>query len=227
MRWWDLLAKGSAERGEDFDSSNLTCPYCTGRGGFSKTFHAAQSDHSSYGGGIQSDIWKCTSCGNFTFVIWRRDPYHGGLRFMASPSRRPDTKSMAVPEEWKWPTAIGSAYVQAVKALEVEAWDAAATMARRAVQAATRAAKAKPSTPYNEIEELKSKGLLTPALAEWAHEVRLVGNDGAHPDGDDVVDEEDARQVTDFAYQLAMYLFTMPAEVEEHRKRRKAANGGK
>jgi Domain of unknown function (DUF4145) len=227
MRWWELLRDGACGRGETFDASELVCPYCRGRGSFSRVFRQVQPDESNHSGGIYSDVWKCAGCGNCAFVIWRTDPYpsphglQGAHRFSVAPSRRPDPKDFAVSENLQWPKSVGDAYVEACKSIATEAWNAAAAMARRAVQAATRAAGAKPGHPVDEIKQLQSVGKLTTLLADWANEVRLLGNVGAHP-GDDVpVTAADARQVTDFAFQLATHLFTFPAEIEEHRKRRK------
>jgi hypothetical protein len=75
---------------------------------------------------------------------------------------------------------------------------------------------------------LQAKGMLTKLLADWATEVRLLGNVGAHP-GEDAppVTGADARHVTEFAFELARHLFTLPDEIEEHRRCRSAVTAGK
>jgi len=122
MRWWELLRDGAAGRGETFDGSELMCPYCKGRGSFSKVFRQAQPDESSHSGPIYSDVWKCAGCGNCAFVIWRMDsgpsPY-GGMqkshRFLVAPSSRVDPKDLVLSKGLKWPRAVGEAYLEARK----------------------------------------------------------------------------------------------------------------
>jgi hypothetical protein len=76
--------------------------------------------------------------------------------------------------------------VQAQKALDRESWDAAATMARRAVQATSRHLLGKKvGTLNDEIKVLVDKQIIPKAMGDWATHVRLLGADGAHPDPDE------------------------------------------
>jgi hypothetical protein len=67
------------------------------------------------------------------------------------------------------------------------------------------------------LKVLADKGILTPALADWAKEVRLVGNAGAHFDPIDEVSLDDARQLTDFIRELLKYLYELPADLQRRR----------
>jgi hypothetical protein len=48
------------------------------------------------------------------------------------------------------------------------------------------------------LEGLAANGVLLPTLADWAKEVRLVGNTGAHFDPINTVSEKDAAELLTF-----------------------------
>ncbi len=62
-----------------------------------------------------------------------------------------------------------------------ENWDAAALMARSALQISIRIQNAQGRTLKDEIDDLAGKGVLPKIMVEWALEVRELGNDSAHP----------------------------------------------
>ncbi len=59
---------------------------------------------------------------------------------------------------------------------------AAVIMARAAVQRAVRHREAEGGDLRSEIDDLATKRKITEELKAWAHEVRLAGNDAAHPE---------------------------------------------
>lgn len=68
------------------------------------------------------------------------------------------------------------------------------------------------------INALREAGQITPAMADWAHNIRLDGNDGAH-DGEPF-SEEESEELMLFTETLLTYLFTMPEKVRLARERR-------
>ena len=64
-----------------------------------------------------------------------------------------------------------------------------------------------------QIDELASKGLITDPLKNWAHEVRLGGNEGAHPDKDGLKDvtDRDADEIIQFTQEFLHHIYVMPA----------------
>ncbi|MGZ3240890.1 MAG: DUF4145 domain-containing protein, partial [Burkholderiaceae bacterium] len=64
------------------------------------------------------------------------------------------------------------------------------------------------------------RNLLQPTLADWAKEVRLVGNSGAHFDPINIVSKDDASQLIDFVRELAKYIYVLPFELNERRSLR-------
>jgi len=80
--------------------------------------------------------------------------------------------------------------------------------ARSAVQVTMRHQGAVEGNLYSEIEDLAGKGDLPPLMKEWSHEVRVLGNESAHPKpGAPPITEEDARDIVQFLDSLLLYLY--------------------
>lgn len=134
----------------------------------------------------------------------------------------PKTDAPKAPEHA--PEASSRAFVQAEDALKRMHWEAAGAMDRRALEIATKEiepAYAKLGL-YQRIEKLSEEGLLTTSLKEWAHDLRLVGNDAAHEiEG---ITQDEAIQAHMLARFILIYLYTLPIQVEEARKARENGN---
>ena len=97
-------------------------------------------------------------------------------------------------------------------------WDAAGGMFRRALETAL-----KEKFPdledslnlYKRIEEAAKQHRLTPELAEWSGQIRLFGNEAMHGDA---FEEKDAKATSEITRLILIYLFTLPAEIEEAKK---------
>ncbi len=89
-------------------------------------------------------------------------------------------------------------------------------MCRRALQASCVELKAKDAKLQDQIDELASKGVITESLKQMAHEVRLTGNDGAHPgkDGLNDVSEPDSRDMIEFTREFFHHVFVVPAKLK-------------
>ncbi|MEW6390396.1 MAG: DUF4145 domain-containing protein [Pseudomonadota bacterium] len=69
---------------------------------------------------------------------------------------------------------------------------------------------------YKKIDKLAADHEIPHSLAEWAHEVRAIGNDGAHDlDGCSM---EDAQAAHDFVDAVLRYLFSLPGMIAARRK---------
>lgn len=119
-----------------------------------------------------------------------------------------------------WPEAVGRYWVQAHRSLTQENWDAAALMARNALQVALREHGAKKGSLKSEIDDLAGTGVLPPLMKEWAHELRELGNDSAHPEpGQPPTAPEDAKDIVQFLDFLLKYLYTLPHQIAQYRAR--------
>jgi hypothetical protein len=70
---------------------------------------------------------------------------------------------------------------------------------------------------YERIDALAARHDLTAAMQEWAHQVRLIGNDANHDDQEPKAPDIEA--IAAFTETLLKYLFTLPAEVKARKPR--------
>lgn len=63
--------------------------------------------------------------------------------------------------------------------------------------------------------------MLTPDLQEWAHQVRLGGNDAAHDE--EPFTKEEAEELLDFTELYLTYVYTLPGRLAERKARAVAA----
>lgn len=63
-------------------------------------------------------------------------------------------------------------------------------------------------------------GLSTRSLAEWAGEIRVVGNVGAHFDPREAVEQTEAEDLGRLLRQLLAYVYEMPAKIRRTRDQR-------
>ena len=128
------------------------------------------------------------------------------------------------------PEAIRADYAEARRCQYVNAFKGAVALYRRVVEAtachhlgaAARDAKGRTKQLFELIDALHSGGLITKDLKESAHEVRLLGNYGAHvqDDGLDRATSEEAEGVREIAWQLLHALFVAPAKTAQLREKR-------
>lgn len=94
--------------------------------------------------------------------------------------------------------------------------DAAATMYRRALDTALK--DAHPTVKgdlFKKIEALVEANVFPKSLGEWAHEVRIIGNDGAHDiEG---ATSADVRAARDFVDAVLRYTYSLPGAIAERR----------
>jgi hypothetical protein len=67
------------------------------------------------------------------------------------------------------------------------------------------------------IDKMAAQGLLTKEIQDWAHELRLDGNDVLH---EDEASQEMADQMHALCKFLLTYLYTLPEQVKAARARR-------
>jgi hypothetical protein len=67
------------------------------------------------------------------------------------------------------------------------------------------------------LSELASEGVLDRNLAEWAKEIRVVGNVGAHFDPQQSVDQGEAENLSRLTRQILHYVYELPASIRRTR----------
>ena len=69
---------------------------------------------------------------------------------------------------------------------------------------------------YSRIDQAVSQHILTPAMGEWAHEVRLGSNRPCHADEESPhVSAHQAQQSVEFVEALGNYLFVLSSRVKK------------
>jgi hypothetical protein len=115
------------------------------------------------------------------------------------------------------PIAIADAFQEAVRSLHANCPRASVVMARRTLEAITDDQGQATGVLADRLKALAANGVLLPTLADWAKEVRLVGNTGAHFDPINPASKEDAQQLVAFVRELLRYLYELPAELKRRR----------
>ena len=217
--WWQL-GESAGLPGTSLSLSMIECAFCGERGNFERAFHAEKKKPLS-DKRLNFDVYRCINCAGYVHVLWSASEgafMDRGLHdFRAMP--RP-LKSKPSPSG-NLSTEMARFWTQAHQSLAAEAWDAASVMARSALQLALREQGAAGNRLRDQIDDLGAKGLLPPALRDWATEVRLLGNDAAHPNpGQEQPHPDDVRQCVNFLDFLLYCLYDLPAEVARQRARR-------
>lgn len=110
------------------------------------------------------------------------------------------------------PPAVAKPFVEGVESILNGQWNAGGIMLRRAIERAVKDIDAAGKGDLKDrINALVSKGLIIKPMADWAHEVRLGGNEAVH-DEDDLTKEE-AVLLRGFADAFLEAAYTMPTRV--------------
>jgi hypothetical protein len=111
--------------------------------------------------------------------------------------------------------AVADDFKEALRCEWIKAYKGYVVMCRRAVQGSVIVLGAKDGKLIDQIDELFKKGKITEALKDFAHEVRLTGNDGAHPGKDGLADvsPKDASDIIEFTREYLHHVYVMPAKL--------------
>jgi Domain of unknown function (DUF4145) len=166
---------------------------------------------------------ECQNCQHVMYVVGKRK---GAVHFyeykesfpLGNPESSVETTIMS---------GVRDDFIEALKCKSISAHKATVVMCRRALQASCKQFGAEGAKLINQIDDLSRKGRITTALKDMAHDIRKLGNDGAHPDEDGLgeVTKEDAEDIVEFTRQYFEHVYVMPARSDAFRKRREAVGG--
>lgn len=130
------------------------------------------------------------------------------------------------------PAELREAFSEAMRSHGAKAPRAAAVMFRRSVEGIVRdqgSAKAVAQLDSGDLPGalaiMEKEDTLDKSLAEWAREVRALGNVGGHFDPLEDVSPEQAEDLAALVRQLLRYLYEEPARVERLRESRGTPSG--
>jgi hypothetical protein len=119
------------------------------------------------------------------------------------------------------PEYLKKIFLQAANGLKRGDPDASGAMSRKVVDVSTQQLLGEESKKHHNIQgridALAAANKLTPDLREWAHQVRLGGNDASHDLDPFTPDEAD--ELLDFAELYLTYVYSLPARLRERRER--------
>lgn len=221
MKSWWQLGEGYGYNGSTFKVYRLQCPFCYEEGNFELVFHSEKKKPNS-SKKLNFDVYKCSNCVGYVHVLWSAGEYGHGSDNLYNYKVLPWViGELKAPEHW--PKNVQRFWLQAHKSIKNESWDAAAVMIRSALQLVLRDNEAKGKNLKEEIEDLATRGILPPIMKDWSEEIRFLGNISAHPDSAlTEVNPEDIRDTVEFLDYLLTYLYNLPKQIEDYRKRKKA-----
>jgi hypothetical protein len=185
----------------------IYCPHCHRHTALSPA--PVEVDRGSQVGAIwqrgYEDVWWigiCNYCGNPVLV------HNDGYEIYPTPIPQPTDERV--------PESIRKDLDEAKACMQVNAFCAAAVMARRVIQQVAIDKGCTRGNLVDQINDLASNGIITSDVKEWATVVRWVGNDAAHPNAI-AVEEDDAADIIDLANQLLQIVYVAPA-IAKHRR---------
>ena len=119
------------------------------------------------------------------------------------------------------PDDVAQDFIEALDGLRRENWTSAGLMLRKVLQRSTTMlapgdARFAHMTLMARVDELAERHLITPAMREWAHIIRLDGNEAAHRE-DEAFTRCAVTQMKDFTELFLIYAFTLPERVHLYR----------
>ena len=122
------------------------------------------------------------------------------------------------------PSDIAEDYLEAQRCFSVRAWHGCAVMARRCMHSVAEYFKASGKDLYEQINDLQTKQVITPVLAEQAQHVRVLGKHGAHPydtRGNELKDLglDDAQSALEFCGFIFDQVFVQPEKIKASKAR--------
>lgn len=173
-------------------------------------------------------IYQCTSCKDAVMFYAENLRYAGSVQNLSGAINHSYRvySQLALPNRTHdfadWPERAANYMKQAVDV--VHAPDAAVMLAGSAVDALLKAKGFEDGSVYARIEKAAREGVLTDAMSEWAHAVRLAANNPRHADlNEPHASPEEAKATIEFVKALGQFLFVLPARVERGRASAEAA----
>ncbi len=155
-------------------------------------------------------IVSCTICGKHTYLLTDTS---NNLKFQYPIAGMSIDQS--IPQE------VAEDYIEGMKCLSVGAHKAAVTMFRRSLQTALLQKGALRGELRNQIDELAGRNTIPSDLKDLAHNIRVTGNDGAHPNLVDIR-PEDAKEIKEFTDHFFDYVYVIPSRVAKMKSRNKS-----
>ena len=180
------------------------CPRCEIKGVAFQIEHGGPSWKDDRGYTYSEKFAVCGVCRRGVIATFHSRIGLTGL--LPSPPKPPD----------HLPDNVRSFFEQGINNLS-QSWDAAGAMFRKTLDVTLKHKFSEiKGTLKKRIDEAANQRDLTPELAEWAHQIRLDGNEASH--GEEPFSQEDAQRLATFTELVLRYLYTLPGMLEEAKR---------
>jgi hypothetical protein len=190
------------------------CPHCAVTSFFKPVASCVQRTPQT-GGLTVVSATQCETCKQFALVVGHPQGQNQPSHLIAFyPFGKPrDAVDQNVPKP------IADDFAEALRCHWIQAYRACVVMCRRAVQSSALHLGAKGGRLIDQIDDLSKNGIITTPLKEFAHEIRLTGNDGAHPDQDGLeeITQKDGEAIIEFTREYLHHVYVMPAKLAARR----------
>jgi hypothetical protein len=155
--------------------------------------------------GANHRIWKAYACSRCGGVVIASSDKEGNLAREIYPHVIAANEAIPEPARTYLNQAIDSLHAPAGSIM----------LAASSVDAMLKANSYKDGNLFSRINKAVEDHLITPEMAQWAHEIRLDANDQRHANDDVALpSSEDAGRCIDFALALGEFLFVLPSRVK-------------
>jgi hypothetical protein len=200
------------------------CPHCGAKVHIEKLwndFHTFRNGNTEF-----YVIFRCKPCKKLLLktFYFRQNPYSSDEKLEAKGWREQFPVSiddeLSRQEKEYIPEQVIFDYQEALKCKSIGANRASCSMFRRSLQNALVVLGS--NHKLDLIKQIESLESLPPDIKDWAHQIRIFGNWGAHPDKDNLKEVEagDVGEVHDFISKFFTYVFIMPEKVKLSRAKR-------
>lgn len=192
------------------DLNSIYCPKC--RCHTNLIYRAGYERHITSDKYLYYAVEECNNCQQHFLTIRLKNQY--GQILKSYPEDLPKTVNSLISD------SVKKDFEEALLCQSVGAYRGAAVLARRAVQLICLDKGAKKGEKLRkQIEELFDNNIITQDIKDWADEVRYIGNDAAHPNKEEV-NEEDSEDILELLESLCDVLYVAPARAAKRKQKR-------
>lgn len=199
----------------------VTCPHCE-KPALAEVVGEASDYSGDDGPPYLLELVRCGKCARPYLTVEEDygDGWDGEPGVLWPEQQRP--LSLHVPEDLRRTHSEGR------RCFSAKAYTATAVMVRRTLEAVcidqgmVGEASGRPKPLFKMLEEMRDQGKIDGRLFEWAHELRSLGNQGAHYSSTSVT-REDAADALALAEALLDYLYVLHAQFNTFKRRRQDA----
>jgi len=201
-----------------YPTTFIDCPYCKAR------VQATVIGENVYPPGEDYDrtkhqFIKCSHCNTAMvgFCDWEYDD-EGGQGWGWPTRQWPDVDQQL---HDNIPHIVKRSLEEAKRCQAASAFTACAVMVGRAIEGMCKD-KVNAKSLSEGLKKLKAEGIIDEKLYNWGEALRKERNIGAHP-GEQSVSWEDARDILDFSYAMAEYVYVLDEKYKEYLARKPAS----